>query len=165
MENFDINKLAQIHSEWVEEMGWNNKSPLELLGLIGSEIGESIEECKNGIPTARFGEELSDIVLRIMHVGHLYNVDLKNLLETTYIEWTLIKYPLIKDQLLELVVDWSKWMNSVRKEIPDEKFIPDMGKILTKVFFIAIQNNISLPEEIERKMELNLTKGNRGRKV
>lgn len=146
-------------------MGWNNKSALELLGLIGSEIGESIEECKNGMPTSRFGEELSDIVLRIMHVGHLYNIDLKNLLETVKVEWNLTNAPAIKDQLLELVVDWSKWMNSVRKDKPDENFVLGMGKILTKVFFIAIQNNISLPKEIEKKMELNLTKGNRGRKV
>ena len=70
--------MAKRNYDWVEKMGWhNNKSVLEALALISSEVGEAVNECRGEQPTAAFGEELADIVLRVMDLAHWQGVDLE----------------------------------------------------------------------------------------
>jgi len=74
----NINDMAKRNYDWVEKMGWhNNKSVLEALALISSEVGEAVNECRGEQPTAAFGEELADIVLRVMDLAHWQGVDLE----------------------------------------------------------------------------------------
>ncbi|GAA0298318.1 hypothetical protein GCM10009128_16410 [Psychrosphaera haliotis] len=74
----NINDMAKRNYDWVEKMGWhNNKSVLEALALISSEVGEAVNECRGEKPTAAFGEELADIVLRVMDLAHWQGVDLE----------------------------------------------------------------------------------------
>ena len=72
-----INETAQKQFEWVEEMGWHNKLPLEYVALIGSEVGEVANECRGDEPTDRLGEELADIVLRVFDMAVVYGVDIE----------------------------------------------------------------------------------------
>ena len=72
-----INELAKRNYDWVEQMGWHNKTVLEALALIASEVGEAVNECRNEQPTGAFGEELADIVLRVMDLAHWQGIDLE----------------------------------------------------------------------------------------
>ncbi|MBU2925500.1 MazG nucleotide pyrophosphohydrolase domain-containing protein [Colwellia sp. 4_MG-2023] len=72
-----INDIAKKNYEWVEEMGWHNKTVLEALALVASEVGEAINECRNEKPTAAFGEELADIILRVLDIAHWQGIDIE----------------------------------------------------------------------------------------
>ena len=72
-----LKDLAAQHFEWVESMGWHNKTPLEALALIASEVGEAVNECRGEKPTAEFGEELADIVLRVIDLAQWQGIDIE----------------------------------------------------------------------------------------
>jgi len=72
-----INQIAERNYQWVEEMGWHNKTVLEALALVASEVGEAINECRHEQPTEAFGEELADIVLRVLDIAHWQNIDIE----------------------------------------------------------------------------------------
>ena len=71
-----INEIGRTHSEWVERVGWHNKTTLEALALISSEVGEAVNECRGEVPTDEFGTELADIVLRVADLAHSHGIDL-----------------------------------------------------------------------------------------
>ena len=96
----DINDIAARQYEWVERMGWHNKTVLEALALIASEVGEAaaecgdndevrialshitesigraVNECRKGAPGPNFGIELADIILRVADLAQWQGVDL-----------------------------------------------------------------------------------------
>jgi len=72
----EINDIAKKNFEWVEQMGWHNKSVLEALALIASEVGEAINECRNESPTEMLGEELADIILRVVDLAEWQGIDI-----------------------------------------------------------------------------------------
>ncbi|MGB1263016.1 MAG: MazG nucleotide pyrophosphohydrolase domain-containing protein [Cognaticolwellia sp.] len=73
----NINKLAEQNYNWVERMGWHNKTTLEALALVASEVGEAINECRGEQPTEDFAEELADIVLRVLDIAHWQGIDME----------------------------------------------------------------------------------------
>ena len=72
----NINDLARVQNAWVEKMGWHNKTVLESLALIASEVGEAVNECRGPEPTENFAEELADIVLRTVDLAHTHGIDM-----------------------------------------------------------------------------------------
>lgn len=68
--------IIDRHWAWLQSMGYDQATPLEALALVTSEIGEAVNECRNGPPTREFGHELADIVLRVMGIAKQHNVDL-----------------------------------------------------------------------------------------
>lgn len=76
----DINELAAKQFDWVERMGWHNKTVLEALALIGSEVGEAVNECRHEHPSANFGEELADIILRTVDLAHWQGINLADVI-------------------------------------------------------------------------------------
>ena len=74
--HLNINEIAEKQYDWVERMGWHNKTPLEALALIGSEVGEAVNECRGETPTDNFKYELADIVLRVSDLAHWQGIDL-----------------------------------------------------------------------------------------
>jgi NTP pyrophosphatase (non-canonical NTP hydrolase) len=72
----NINEIAAKQYEWVERMGWHNKTVLEALALIASEVGEAVNECRGEAPTEEFGTELADIILRVADLAHWQGIDL-----------------------------------------------------------------------------------------
>jgi NTP pyrophosphatase (non-canonical NTP hydrolase) len=74
--DFGINAMCALQYDWVERMGWHNKTVLEALALIASEVGEAVNECRGEAPTEAFGEELADIVLRIADLARWQGIDL-----------------------------------------------------------------------------------------
>lgn len=82
----DINEIAAQNFAWVERMGWHNKTTLEALALVASEVGEAINECRGDKPTDNFPEELADIVLRVLDIAHWQGIDMeKELLSKMHI--------------------------------------------------------------------------------
>ena len=78
----DINAIALQHWLWCEEMGWHNKTPLEYLALVGSEVGEAVNECRGEKPTPALGLELADIVLRTLDLMWEYGITPETVLRT-----------------------------------------------------------------------------------
>jgi NTP pyrophosphatase (non-canonical NTP hydrolase) len=74
----EINEIAKNHSAWVDEMNWHNKSVLEALALICSEVGEAVNECRGEKPTEHFGSELADIILRTLDLAYTEGIDINN---------------------------------------------------------------------------------------
>jgi len=72
-----INEIAEKNYQWVEKMGWHNKTTLEALALVASEVGEAINECRNEKPTDAFGEELADIILRVLDIAHWQGINIE----------------------------------------------------------------------------------------
>lgn len=62
---------------WVESVGWHNKTILEALALICSEVGEAVNECRGEKPTEKFGEELADIILRTLDLAQWQGIDIQ----------------------------------------------------------------------------------------
>ncbi len=77
-EKLSISEIAEMHSQWVEAMGWHNKSVLEALALISSEVGEAINECRGEQPTDHFAEELADVILRTLDLAHWQGIDIES---------------------------------------------------------------------------------------
>ncbi|MCU8044415.1 MULTISPECIES: hypothetical protein [unclassified Shewanella] len=71
-----INRIAAKQFDWVERMGWHNKTVLEALALIASEVGEAVNECRGEAPSDCFGTELADIILRVTDLAHWQGIDL-----------------------------------------------------------------------------------------
>lgn len=73
-----LSDIAELHYQWVEAMGWHNKSVLEALALISSEVGEAINECRGERPTDHFGEELADVILRTLDLARWQGIDIES---------------------------------------------------------------------------------------
>ena len=73
----NINEIAKQNYLWVEKMGWHNKTVLEALALVASEVGEAVNECRGQQPTDNFAEELADIVLRVLDIAHWQGIDIE----------------------------------------------------------------------------------------
>lgn len=69
-----IDSLALKHWLWCESLGWHNKTPLESLALVGSEVGEAVNECRGEKPTDKFAEECADIILRTLDLMWDHNI-------------------------------------------------------------------------------------------
>jgi NTP pyrophosphatase (non-canonical NTP hydrolase) len=73
-----INRIAKKQFKWVERHNWHNKTNLEFLALIASEVGEAINECRMQNPTENFGSELADIILRVLDLSVVNKIDIQN---------------------------------------------------------------------------------------
>lgn len=71
-----IKVLAERQFDWVERMNWHNKTVLEALALISSEVGEAVNECRGEKPTEKLGEELADIILRTLDLAQWQGIDI-----------------------------------------------------------------------------------------
>lgn len=75
-----LNEITDKHYDWVERMGWHNKSVLEALALIASEVGEAVNECRGVKPTEELGTELADIILRVVDLAKWQGIDLEEVI-------------------------------------------------------------------------------------
>jgi NTP pyrophosphatase (non-canonical NTP hydrolase) len=73
-----VSEMCQTQYDWVEKMGWHNKTVLENLALIASEVGEAVNECRGNSPSENFASELADIVLRVADLSVQHKIDLED---------------------------------------------------------------------------------------
>lgn len=156
----NLNELASKHYEWVEAMNWHNKTVLEALALIGSEIGEAAFEHIDGVPSQHFGEELADIMLRSLDLAAWQQTDLNQLVENNKIDW---KYSTIPEMFMQLFSEFGHLVNTARKSKLDESFHQHLSQFIHGVLDIALVTKIDIEKEIANKMAINLQRGTRGR--
>ena len=72
---YGMNEIGALHNEWIESVGWHNKTPLEYLALVGSEVGEAVNCVRGELPTPELGEELADVLLRTLDLMIEYGLD------------------------------------------------------------------------------------------
>ena len=72
-----LNEIAKKQFDWVERMGWHNKTTLEAIALIASEVGEAVNECRGEVPTKKLGSELADIILRTLDLAESEGIDIE----------------------------------------------------------------------------------------
>jgi NTP pyrophosphatase (non-canonical NTP hydrolase) len=159
--DMDINKIGRLQYEWVERMGWHNKSVLESLALIASEIGEAADECFG--PTPAFGEELADIVLRTADLAQCQMVDLGAVISGATVTWRT--HESLVGAFSEVMVDMAKWINTARSATLGDDFGQAMGRVIKRVFEMAVWAGVDIHAEVVRKMEINEQRGTRGRRI
>lgn len=158
----NLNNIAQTHYDWVEDMNWHNKTVLEALALIASEIGEAAYESLDDTPTEHFGEELADIMLRALDLGFWQKVDIDKQVQENSIVWQHYDIPRM---FMQLNAEFGNLVNTARKTQLELSFHSNLGKFIKGVIDIAQVSHINLEEEILKKMQINLQRGTRGRTI
>lgn len=158
----DWNGIAQKHYDWVERMGWHNKTVLESLALIASEVGEAADECFGDKPSEAFGEELADIVVRTADLAHWQGIDLAKVVNSAVIDWRSGSQ---LEGFAEVMVDVAKWINTARAATLDASFGEAMGRVMRRVVDMANNAGVNLEEQVLRKMAINEQRGTRGRRI
>jgi NTP pyrophosphatase (non-canonical NTP hydrolase) len=163
-----LNELAIRHHAWVDLMGWHNKTVLESLGLIGTEIAEAGEEVFVFLDPehrheSRLGEELADVMLRMMDLSVDEGFDLSEAAEGAgEVSW---RSDNLYAQVTEVFADWKNAANAARKKQLDESFVQSVGKLARRVMTLAEMYRLNLLSEIRAKMEVNDVRGTRGRVI
>lgn len=158
--NMNLNDLGVKQYQWVEAMNWHNKTVLESLALISSEVGESAYEHLDDEPTEHFGEELADIMLRTLDLGCCEKVDMNKEIANCSIVW---KHKNIPKMFMQLSYEFGNLVNTARKPVLEESFHKTLGIFIKSVMEIAEFSHIDLEKEILLKMAINLQRGTRGR--
>lgn len=158
-------KLAKTHYDWIEQMGWHNSSVLEALALIASEVGEAIDESFEDELKEEFAFELADIVLRTADLATRLGRDFNQVMDFSALPTPKWRSHSVPEDMAELMVEVAKWMNTARKGTLGENFDASMKRVMHLVSLIATANGVDLAKTLEKKMALNLTRGNRGRLI
>lgn len=160
-----FNELATAHCQWIEAMGWHNKTQLETLALIASEIGEAFAECASPAPSDAFGEELADIALRVMDLACTRGIDIDAELLDCKLTWPATERT-IHSTLGQLMVDLAQAINASRG---DDQAVVLNNALVTMLARLDVIGRLlpdsNLAAEIHRKMAINSQRGTRGRKL
>jgi NTP pyrophosphatase (non-canonical NTP hydrolase) len=186
----NIVEATARHSAWVGEMGWHDKSTLEYLALIGSEIGEAVAEAPKNCVTPEFGSELMDIVLRVIDCAYTHDVillqEVARILEVSseelptysfgrlaaaaytsekFMDPKANKNPSVLERLADILPDLANAMNDCRKHERAPSFGRNLTLVLLKALCYAHFEGIDVDATISAKLKKNFLKGNKGRIV
>lgn len=161
----NLDEIANQHHGWVERMGWHNKTVLESLALIASEIGEAAGECVDGmVIPERFGEELADIILRCVDLAKTEGVNLTEQVTRAQPELVWLGES-AAERIAEILVDYAKWTNTARKVPLGPDFGEGMGQVVARVIALADWHHIDLNTAVHLKLKKNELYGTRGRVI
>lgn len=158
-------ELAKRHHDWVESVGWHNKSNVEYLGLICSEIGELVEAKISG-EDALAAEELADVMLRVFDFCLIHGLDVKEImrchsvvgsLDPRHFEWN--------DYTNNMLISAAHAMNFFRKESDSHKAEPWLARLLHMSIALADECGVDVAAECRKKMDKNDLRGTRGRSI
>lgn len=155
-----FNELAKQHHAWIVSVGWNHSTVLEQLAMIASELGE-VAECLI-IPSKWLnrGEEIADVVLRMLHLGCACGVDIDAGIGS--MDVCVQQPPLVVD-FADLMVKFGRVVNASRKGLLGTDFHEGFGELFTSVLMLAKRLQVQVEVEVSRKMALNQQRGTRGR--
>lgn len=165
---YDFNEVAARHYDWVDRMGWHNKNHiLVTVALIGSEIGEAAwevveygdthEDFDLVARTYSFGEELCDVLLRLFDLGVTLGYNLSG---ETLDERCIVGY---NKQLKTLMKEFGDLVNAARGETIGEDFKECFFQLIDTVLYMCKANCIDVKHVIDKKIEKNEQRGNKGR--
>lgn len=158
----DFTSIGLRHHDWVERMGWHNKTVLEALAMIASEIGETAAECMGDTPTSSYGEELADIVLRTTDLAIVEGIDLNRVMMDVIVTW---RDTSLRGAFAEMMVEVARWVNAARADVLDDQFAVCMARVMHRVVDMAERAEVDLEAEVLRKIEINEDRGTRGRRI
>lgn len=75
----NLTDLAYKHWSWVESQGWHNKSPMEMIALIHTEVSELCQSIRLGGDNV--DEEIADVMLRTMDLAEELGVEVQVAIE------------------------------------------------------------------------------------
>lgn len=156
----DLNAISDVHSAWVERMGWHNKTVLESLALIASEIGEAAGECIGGLNRENFGEELADVILRTADLAKTEGVNLNEEVAKVTVTWQTTTLP---ERIAEILAGYASWTNTARSAELGPEFGQGMAMLVAQVIDLATTSGIDLREHVRLKVAKNELRGTRGR--
>lgn len=156
------NEFSARHHAWVEAMGWHKRSNLEAMAMIYSEIGESVDEMNPHGLNPAFAGELADIVLRTVDMAIENRIDVD--FERQHYSPDRPAYRTVSACLLRITSVLAKGVNAARGN--DQDGITDslIGTLLL-CEEIAARQSIDLQSVVEQKINVNLTRGSRGRAI
>ncbi len=160
-------ELAAAQWAWVDSVGWHNKSALEAVALIASEIGETSAEvlADPSGDSAETREEAADIALRLLDFGHSHGTDFSQLTEHTASR-AQVGAEDARGILLTLIA----WLGKVANLCRDEQAIDRaaLGEALCRMLAglecFAERLDFDLKAACRDKMRINAARGTRGRK-
>lgn len=160
--------VAQRQYDWVERMGWHNKTSLEAMALIASEVGEAAAECCDEVVHVKaLGEELADIVLRTLDLMLWEKFDVRATLIASEANSFDVMHKSTQMSSLEdlamMMIPIKQAINCFRKEETVPQAAVFLGNLLIRVSILAEFLEIDLKQCLEDKMALNETRGTRGR--
>lgn len=161
--SIDLNAIGEMHYDWVERMGWHNKTVLESLALIASEIGEAAAEAVGAVPTSEFGEELADIILRVADLAKVTGFDLNKAVEEAELLIPVSSVALVR--ITTMLIVYAEWTNTARHASLGPDFGVWMGKLVRQVLAAATEHGIDLEAAVQKKLLKNETRGTRGRLI
>lgn len=162
-----LNEIAQTHFNWVESCGWHNKTVLEALALIASEVGESFQELLNKNTSEKFATELCDITLRVIDLCVLLSFDIDKIYTDIVTSMPVSEFENFSNSdLLGLIcVHLSKAVNIARKNPNQSDFGFELVTVVALCKYICVKNFNNFEELLAQKMLLNAKNGTRGRKI
>lgn len=161
-----INLLAKQHYDWVESRNWHNKTPLESIALIGSEIGEALEEAFL-MSKDKLHLEIADIYLRSMDLAVEFNIGLDQERNENYFHFQELNFHAYGSHIIEhlayLTIPLAKLANTTRyHELPPE-FSISLVKFMLSIEKLCDVHKIPLFENINKKIQINLEKNHQNR--
>lgn len=158
----EISRIAKRHHKWVASMGWHNRTSLEALAMVGSEMGEAAIEISLAGVTNKFKHELADIVLRCIDFTESLGIDLESriLPPTT----RSVAYVSLERGFLDLIGLLSRAVNAARAS-NDDLLGDYLVEIIAKSFEIGERLGIDLIASLSEKVEINIARGSRGRVI
>jgi len=162
-----LNNTAKSHFDWVESCGWHNKTVLEALALIASEVGESFQELLSANTGGKFATELCDITLRIIDLCVLLNIDIDSVYQGTHASSSIENWSKYSNSdLLGLIcVHLANAINIARKDPLNAEFSTELVNIVALCKYVSVVNNNDFELILAQKMALNRKNGTRGRKI
>lgn len=163
-----LKKIIIDHSQWVVSVGWNHATPLELMGMIASELGEVAKCLLEPLEFEKLGSEIADVLLRMGHMGVLTHIDFEapafslNNLTTTPNSDTF------KD-FASLMVLYGDLVNKVRKlhegSFEDADYTEAFERLFVAVMAFARKFRVHPEIAMENKVFVNKQRGTRGRRI
>lgn len=155
--NITLDELGDAGLAFVRSVGWDNKSELEILALICSELVEALESATEG----DFEVEVADVFLRTTnYLRMMYpvvHIDSQVRLRVNVIRVLSLGKDSIKSNAIAKALSFIKEaMNASRKM--DEQLTPDMV-----LWVLAVMHPWFSISTACRKLELSVERGTRGR--
>ncbi len=171
-------QFADEHYKWIEFVGWaGNRTQIENLGRIGSEIGELINECRGeDALSENFDEELADVILASITAikesqypdafeDQEIGIIAKRCYESDYYpELEVRAFPTIFGAVSYGFVVIGNAINEHNRRGNQKIAVHRIHEIINYFLAVARKADINVNDAMIEKMAKNQIKGNRGRK-
>ena len=175
-----LNKIAEEQADWITEMGWARNLPMEDIGLIGSEVGEAINECRGDTLGTGLAEELADIVLRTLGLAHRSGIDIDHSLRNevgvgeqcavqAYADFLsgrdlyAVRTESPLQALSPILIPVGSAVHRLEIGLSVDEIAPHLAEIIIRTLVAANALGVDLDRAIAAKMQKNFANGSRSR--